>query len=109
MRLITILLMSAICSSVYAADQSKPAGLKALPPPTFDTNEDVDVPQVTIIHRKGQTVEEFRFSGKLYMIKITPKIGLPYYMVDDLGDGKFTRMESMDSRVRPPRWVIHRF
>ena len=40
------------------------------------------------------------------MIKITPKVGKPYYLVDDRGDGKFARQESLDSGVRPPRWVI---
>ena len=48
-------------------------------------------------------------SGKLYMIKVTPKIGKPYYLVDDRGDGKFSRQESLDSGFRPPRWVLHRF
>jgi hypothetical protein len=43
------------------------------------------------------------------MIKITPKVGKPYYLVDDRGDGKFARQESLDSGFRPPRWVIHRF
>jgi hypothetical protein len=43
------------------------------------------------------------------MIKITPKVGKPYYLVDDRGDGKFARQESLDSGFRPPRWVIHSF
>ncbi len=37
------------------------------------------------------------------MIKIIPKVGKPYYLVDDRGDGKFSRQESLDSGVRPPR------
>jgi hypothetical protein len=54
-------------------------------------------------------VEEYRANGKLYMIKITPKHGVPYYLVDDKGDGKFARQESMDSGLRVPRWIIKRF
>jgi hypothetical protein len=34
---------------------------------------------------------------------------VPYYLVDDKGDGKFARQESMDSGLRVPRWVIKRF
>lgn len=109
MRLITILLMNALCTGVYAADQQKPADLKELPPPALDSNEAVDEPQVTITKEAVQTVEEYRVGGKLYMIKITPKHGKPYYLVDDRGDGKFARQESLDSGVRPPRWVIHEF
>ena len=66
-------------------------------------------PEVTITKQTEQTVEEYRVGGKLYMIKITPKIGPPYYLVDDRGDGKFARQESLDSGFRPPRWVLHRF
>ena len=104
MRLITTLLLSCLCASVYAAD---PAPVP--PPPTLDASEPVDEPQVTITKETEQTVEEYRAGGKLYMIKITPKVGKPYYLVDDRGDGKFARQESLDSGVRPPRWVIHSF
>ena len=68
-----------------------------------------DVPEVTITKETEQTVEEYRIGGKLYMIKITPKHGVPYYLVDDLGDGKFVRQESLDSGLRVPRWIIHKF
>jgi hypothetical protein len=43
------------------------------------------------------------------MIKITPKNGVPYYLVDDRGDGKFSRREGLDSGLRVPRWIIKRF
>jgi hypothetical protein len=109
MRLITVLFLSTLCASVYAADLPNPSDLQALPPPTLDSNEAVDEPQVTITKQTEQTVEEYRVAGRLYMIKITPKVGKPYFLVDDRGDGKFTRQESTDSGIRPPRWVIHQF
>ena len=108
MRLIIILFLSCLCGAGFA-DQPKPSELKDLPPPALDANEAVDEPQVTITKQTEQTVEEYRVAGRLYMIKITPKVGKPYYLVDDKGDGKFARQESLDSGVRPPRWIIHRF
>jgi hypothetical protein len=109
MRLITTIFLSLLCSGVYAADQL-PDFQSAPPPPPLDTSEAPSgEPAVTITKQTEQTVEEYRVSGKLYMIKITPKIGKPYYLVDDRGDGKFARMESLDSGFRPPRWVLHRF
>ncbi len=108
MRLITILFLCSLCGVAYA-DQPKPSNLQDLPPPALDANGAVDEPQVTITKQTEQTVEEFRVSGRLYMIKITPKVGKPYYLVDDQGDGKFARHEGMDSGVRPPRWVILQF
>ncbi|HSM98689.1 MAG TPA: DUF2782 domain-containing protein [Gallionella sp.] len=107
-RLLSLLLLSAFSLSAYA---EKPASgnLEPLPPPPAIDGATDDTPEVTITKQAEQTVEEYRAGGKLYMIKIIPKVGKPYYLVDDMGDGKFSRQESLDSGVRPPRWVIHKF
>jgi hypothetical protein len=82
-----------------------------LPPPSFTPAPEgsSDEPEVTIIKQTEQTIEEYRANGHLYMIKVTPKVGPPYYLVDNKGDGKFTRQNTLDSGFRPPRWVIYRF
>ncbi len=108
MRLLFITLLS---SWVGTAIAQTTALSPPPPPPPMNTevvDEDLE-PQITIIKQTDLTVEEFRSGGKLYMIKIIPKIGKPYYMVDERGDGKFARQESLDSGVRPPRWAIHKF
>lgn len=106
MRFLLLLLLSGFSLTAFAA---KPAtGNPAPPPPAMDGGTN-DEPEVTITKQTEQTVEEYRAGGKLYMIKIIPKVGKPYYLVDDRGDGKFSRQESLDSGVRPPRWIIHRF
>ena len=112
MRLLTFLLLG--CFSLSAFAQSPvPGNLEPLPPPpVFDAGPDDapdGAPQVTITRETEQTIEEYRAGGKLYMIKITPKHGVPYYLVDEQGDGKFVRQESLDSGVRVPRWIIHSF
>lgn len=90
-----------------------PNNLEPLPPPpALDNGSDPaldDEPGVTITKQTEQTVEEFRAGGRLYMIKVTPKIGPPYYLIDDRGDGKFSRQESLDSGLRPPRWMLKKF
>lgn len=112
MRPLFFLLFISFSLPVFA-QQPVPSNLEPLPPPpAFDAAPDAapdDVPEVTITKETEQTVEEYRLGGKLYMIKITPKHGVPYYLVDDRGDGKFVRQESLDSGVRVPRWIIHSF
>lgn len=98
-------------ASPAAAASTKPMPLPAVPPPppemaAFDAALE---PEVVIKKRDGETVEEFRVSGKLYMIKVTPASGPAYYMVDDTGNGQFSRMEATDSGTRVPRWVIGTF
>lgn len=107
-RFLLWLLLSGFSVCAFAA-KPVPDNLEPLPPPpALDSNPDEE-PEVTITKQTEQTIEEYRVSGRLYMIKITPKIGKPYYLVDDRGDGKFSRQESLDSGVRPPRWIIHNF
>lgn len=113
MRTPFLFLALSVFSLAAFAAKPTPDLLQPLPPPpvleaTPDSAAD-DEPQVTIIKEAEQIIEEYRMGGKVYMIKITPKVGKPYYLVDDRGDGKFVRQESLDSGFRPPRWVIKRF
>ncbi len=66
-------------------------------------------PEVTITPQSDTLIEEYRSHGKLYMIKITPKYGAPYYLIDDRGDGKFARQDNLDSGLRVPQWIIKTF
>jgi hypothetical protein len=67
-------------------------------------------PQVTIKKRGEDKVEEYRMNGKLYMIKVTPPHGTPYYLVDPKGDGGFVREDLGGERsLSVPMWVIHSF
>lgn len=78
------------------------------PPPGLELDPSLE-PQVTIQRRGTQTVEEYRIRGRLYMIKITPAHGVPYYLIDEGGRGEFTRQDSYDTGTRPPMWVIHQW
>jgi hypothetical protein len=109
MRLATLLLLTSLSASIYAAETDPTEPKPLPPPPLLDPSEAVDEPQITIKQNAEQTVEEFRSHGRLYMIKVTPKHGKPYYLIDDRGDGKFARQESLDSGLRVPMWLIFKF
>lgn len=105
-----LLLLLALLALPAAAQL--PAGLQPIPEPPPPPGLQLDPalePQVTISRRGEDKVEEFRMNGKLYMIRVTPPHGVPYYLVDEKGDGRMSRQESLDSGLRVPMWVIHSF
>ena len=100
---------------VLAQTPARPPNLQPVPEPPppppkgFELDSALE-PQITIVKRGNETVEEYRMGGRLYMMKITPAGGgTPYYLVDHTGDGKFARQNSHDTGLRPPMWVIHSF
>jgi hypothetical protein len=110
MHRLILVLLSAVALNVAA--QTRPPKLEPLPepppPPPGALNEALE-PQVTITKRGEDKVEEFRVSGKLYMLKVTPPHGVSYYLIDNAGNGTWSREESRDSGLRVPMWVIGTF
>ncbi len=133
MKLRTFLFFASLCAGAWAGEPAAPAKPPAqsnapaqhnapeqgnappqnnAPPAAAGDESSEMVPgeaQVTITRKDGMTVEEYRVGGRLYMIKITPKHGKPYYLVDDRGDGRFARQDPLDFGIRPPMWVIKKF
>ncbi len=57
-----------------------------------------------------QLINEFRINGQLYMIRITPKKGAAYYLVDSDGDGDLeTRWNELAPDLLIPSWVLLRW
>lgn len=108
-RLLPLLLLSA--ANVWA-QAGKPADLQPLPavpppPPGMEAFDAALEPQVTIVRNKEETREEYRANGKLYMIKVTPVVGKPFYLVDFQGEGNFVQADTVGPVTKPPMWVIH--
>lgn len=97
---VVALLVSANVSA--AEDQLKPP---VIPEPLMD-GQSIE-PDINIIQKEDRTVQEYRVNGKLYMIKITPNIGLPYFLMDTDGDGSFeTTRHNLDSGLLIPNWIL---
>ena len=109
------LLLFATLLALPVAAQQLPTDLEPLPePPPPPGMVDIDPalePQITIIQRGEDRVEEYRINGKLYMLKVTPPHGRSYYLLDERGDGQMTRQENVDGsrRLSVPMWVIGTF
>lgn len=75
-------------------------------PNEADDSRIIPQPEVRIIRKKDTVIEEYRVNGRVRFIKITPRTGLPYYMVDTDGDGILeTRENDLDN---PPinQWIL---
>lgn len=73
-------------------------------------NEPESSGEVTIQGDKTDIVEELRVNGRLYAIRVSPKHGVPYYLVDSDGDGNLeTRKNDTDSDLLIPAWVIKKW
>jgi hypothetical protein len=55
-------------------------------------------------------IEEYRAGGVLYMIRVNPARGAPYYLVDTDGDGNLeTRFNDLAGGLLIPAWILFRW
>ncbi|MDR0379565.1 MAG: DUF2782 domain-containing protein [Candidatus Accumulibacter sp.] len=80
-------------------------------PPELVPLDDSVQPEVTVVQREGETVEEYRLNDRLYKIKVTPASGEEQYiLIDHRGDGSFVRQEGSGMPgFSIPQWVIGTF
>ncbi len=87
--------------------ESKPQVAAEETGPKSDDSRNIPEPEVNIIHRKDTTIEEYRVNGRLRYVKIIPKIGKPYYLVDKDGDGELeTRHSDLDGIPPVNEWIL---
>lgn len=99
-------------ASLLLAPQVRSADAPPPPPPPSASpgGAEQEQPEVTIVHRGEDTIEEYRLQGKLYMIKVTPHKGAPYYLIDTDGDGNLeTRRSEMTETPLIPSWILFKW
>lgn len=108
----SIVLLALLSGTVLAVEPPPPPAMQPVPdaaPDAAPTSESVE-PQVTIVQHEKEMVEEYRIHNQLYMIKVTPKKGKPYYLTDSDGDGKLdSRSNELDPKILIPSWVIFKW
>lgn len=82
--------------------------LEEIPPPAISNEENPDEPQITIVKKKGETIEEYRINGQLYMMKVTPEHGVPYYLHKEDQDGSWIN-DGPTPPMSIPKWTLFRF
>ncbi len=106
MRSYSLLLSLVITPFSYAAETDlAPAPEPPVLPEQVQSGETLE-PEVTIIHKEQETVEEYRINGRLYQVKITPTKGAPYYLIDTDGDGELETRANDITKSQVPQWVL---
>jgi len=84
-----------------------PADAEDVPIPPKIQDEQI-VPTVTIREEEDRMIEEYRLDGQIYMVKVTPRGGIPYYYIDTNGDGRLEldMDQSAMNPVQPVHWKV---
>jgi hypothetical protein len=95
--LLPILAGLLLSTALYAEEAAPPPPPIPDEAPASSSDEELQ-PEVTIVHRGKDVIQEYRVNGQLYMVKIIPSKGKPYYLVDSDGDGSLeTRRSQLDN------------
>lgn len=109
-RTLLMLLLTMAAGWSFAQAPSRPEPLPQPPPPPPDVIGDPELePQVTILRRDDQVVEEVRIKGELRYVRVTPRHGRPYFLIPDANGATFIRRDSLDSSLKVPMWVLFSF
>jgi hypothetical protein len=108
----------AISTLMDPASAQTPQDLKALPdvpPPPKLSDKPVpadadDAPSITIRQEGENKVEEFRTKGgRVYAVRVTPRIGKPYLLVDPDGKATVPNTMELNGGTRPAQWTLFEF
>jgi len=88
-----------------ATEPSPQAKASAAPLEEYRGGTDEE-PQITIIRRDTETMEEVRVGGVLQYVRVTPRHGRPYFLVPTSNGQNFTRQDSLGSGLSVPMWLL---
>ncbi len=101
------LVLLPVCCFAQSALEMPPAVPEPpeLPAPV-QSGEEME-PDITIIRKGKDTVQEYRRAGRLYMVKVQPQIGPAYYLLDTNGDGQMdVKKNDLDKHSNIHQWLL---
>ncbi len=110
--MIVLLLSAALAAGAQSQSRPRPPGTTPLeePPPPMVEPDPALQPQISVRKEGDQEITEYRVNGKLYMMRVTPKNGRPYVMMDHKGDGTFSKQDNtLAPHLVVPQWVLLEF
>jgi len=114
--LFTIPALLALSPLALAAEPEAPPSVETTPDgegflqspqvvPSPVTGDSVE-PDITIRAEGDQLIYEYRVNGRLYMIRIQPQFGPPYFLIDTDGDGVMDIRNNSPRDISIPQWVL---
>jgi hypothetical protein len=112
-RILPVILLF-IAFATWAAEDEPLPELIPIPeqpdiPPPVESGKPME-PDITIIRREKEIIEEYRINNRLYMVKIKPSIGPAYYLMDTDGDGEMdvrhNDIQTGANTMKVPQWVL---
>ena len=96
-----------LVAATTAQGQPPPVGFPEPPPlPEPGYRGETIEPEVTIIETPQELIYEYRVRGRLYMVRVQPQAGPPYYLLDTNGDGMLDVQEVDPRNISVPQWVL---
>ena len=106
---IILIMLLAVTTNCLAEQPALEPLPDTAPPPSSGIAEDLE-PEVKIIQREDAVVREYSVNGQVYMIRVEPVRGYPYYLIDTDGDGSLdARRRQIDPELVVPSWMILRW
>ncbi len=107
-RLLSILVLAMLLGAAHA-QQEPDASAGFLQAPTVEpspvTGESVE-PEITITESGDNLIYEYRVRGVLYMVRVQPQFGPPYYLYDLNGDGLIDAQDRSPHNTALPQWIL---
>jgi hypothetical protein len=110
--LLLALLLLALGLPVLAQEPAAPdnaGAVGSLPTPELvpsPVTGDAVQPEITIRESGNETIYEYRIRGVLYMVKIQPQFGPPYFLIDSDGNGTLDQRDTSPKNISIPQWVL---
>lgn len=104
-RLAGLTLLLTLSTSLQAQMADGDA-LEAPPPPPPINADELIEPEVTITETEQERITEYRVRGRVYMVRVEPIAGPPYFLYDSDGDGLLDLQRHDPRSLAVPQWRL---
>ncbi len=101
----SIFLGLVLLASAAIAEDEQTAVPAPEAPPQVESGEVLE-PEVTIVESDKGKIYRYSINGKIYMVKVVPTSGAPYYFIDSNGDGQLDARADDIKEASVQQWEI---